>query len=331
MKLFFTLFLSGITLISTAQEVAKTIIVEHYTNTYCSACASRNPGFYTNLDSHPDVLHIAYHPSSPYSACPLSQHNVSENDARTNFYSIYGGTPRLVVQGNVIPPGDDYSSSTIFDPHENQTTPFQLSTSITQNVSLDSVIVSVTITKTAASMLDSLDLYTVIVEESLNFNANNGENVHHDVFRKSLVGEEPMRIELPEVVGDDTTIIFTTKIDSEWTGNELKAISILQDDQKQVEQARESALLNYTASLNEQALFANIKLYPNPSNGTVFIKSDNKMIEHVVIYSVTGQEILNKEINKDELMLDLTHENQGVYICKVYTKNNVITRRLIKH
>lgn len=331
MKLLFTFLLTGITFISVSQEVAKMVIVEHYTNTYCSVCASRNPGFYTNLNNHPEVLHIAYHPSSPYSACPLSQHNVSENDARTHFYGIYGSTPRLVVQGNVIPPGNDYSSPTLFDPYENQTTPFQLSTTISQNVSLDSVIVSVTITKTATSPLDSLDLYTAIVEETLNFNASNGENQHHDVFRKSMVGQQPIGIKLPEVVGGDTTITFITKIDSEWNGNELKAVSILQDDQNQVEQANESSLLTYTTSLNEQDLAESIKLYPNPSNGKVFIKSDDKVIERVIIYSVTGQEVLNKVVSDKEFTVDLTNEKRGVYICKVYSKDDVITRRLIKY
>lgn len=329
MKLFFTLLISGITLTSTAQEVAKTIIVEHYTNTYCSACASRNPGFYTNLNNHPEVLHIAYHPSSPYSACPLSQHNVSENDARTNFYNIYGGTPRLVVQGNVIPPGDDYSSSVLFDPYENQTTPFQLSTSIAQNTSLDSVVVSVTITKTAASVLDSLDLYTAIVEETLNFDASNGENVHHDVFRKSTVGQQPMHIELPELVGEDTVITFKTEIDEEWNGNELKATSILQNNQKQVEQTSESMLLAYTASLTEQSL-ETVKLYPNPTTEKVFIKMNNEMIDHVVIYSITGQEIIRKSVESEQTTINLSTENQGVYICRIYTSKGIVTKRLIK-
>ena len=329
MKLFFTLLLAGITLTSTAQEVAKTIIVEHFTNTYCSVCASRNPGFYTNLDNHPEVLHIAYHPSSPYSACPLSQHNVSENDARTNFYGIYGSTPRLVVQGNVIPPGDDYSSPLLFDPYENQTTPFQLSTSIAQNASLDSVVVSVTITKVAPSVLDSLDLYSSIVEETLNFNASNGENVHHDVFRKSSVGQQPIRIELPELVGEDTVITFKTEIDDEWNGTELKAISILQNEQKQVEQASESMLLAYTTSLTKQTL-ETVKLYPNPTTGKIFIKTNSELINQVVIYSITGQEIISKSVDGEQTTIDLTNENQGVYICRIYTTNGVITKRLIK-
>jgi hypothetical protein len=34
-------------------QVTKKIIVEHFTNTKCSVCASRNPGFHTNLNVNP--------------------------------------------------------------------------------------------------------------------------------------------------------------------------------------------------------------------------------------------------------------------------------------
>ncbi len=59
--------------ISNAQN--QSVLVEHFTNTLCSICASRNPGFYQNLQSQQDVLHIAYHPSSPYAACVLNKQN----------------------------------------------------------------------------------------------------------------------------------------------------------------------------------------------------------------------------------------------------------------
>jgi len=79
-------------------QVQKNVVVEHFTNTRCGICASRNPGFFTNLNNNPDVIHLAIHPSSPYSSCVFNQHNSVDNDDRTNYYGIYGGTPRLVVQ-----------------------------------------------------------------------------------------------------------------------------------------------------------------------------------------------------------------------------------------
>ena len=89
-------------------QVPKKAVVEHFTNTNCSVCASRNPGFYTNLNMQTGVLNLAVHPSSPYPNCLLYQQNATANDARTNYYGIYGSTPRLVINGNVISSAANY-------------------------------------------------------------------------------------------------------------------------------------------------------------------------------------------------------------------------------
>ena len=67
----------------------KQVVIEHFTNTKCSICASRNPGFYSVLANYPQVIHIAYHPSAPYQNCYFNLQNKPENDARTNYYNTY--------------------------------------------------------------------------------------------------------------------------------------------------------------------------------------------------------------------------------------------------
>lgn len=330
MRALFTFTIIILSTVTLAQEVAKTVIVEHFTNTYCSACASRNPGFYTNLDNHPEVLHVAYHPSSPYSACTLNQHNVIENDARPMYYGVFGGTPRIVVQGEVVTPGADYSSSTIFDPYENQTTAFDMSTSVSQNITLDSVIVSVTIAKTAISSIDSLNIHTVLVEETLNFNANNGENVHHDVFRKSMNGQDPVKIELPINVGTDTTITYKVKIDSEWNGNEMKSVTLLQNDQRQIEQASESEKLNYTAILPEE-IINEVIIYPNPlSNGnSLSVSITNDVIKDISVTDIQGRMVFRKNF-KDQQTVQIKpiRLTPGIYTISIKTSYDVIMKKI---
>jgi hypothetical protein len=85
-----------------ARQIPKAVIAEHFTNTWCSICASRNPGLLSNLNSFPQLIHIAYYPSSPHAGCPLTMHNPVEANARTNYYGIYGGIPQLVVGGSVV-------------------------------------------------------------------------------------------------------------------------------------------------------------------------------------------------------------------------------------
>ena len=45
-------------ILSSIDQVPLTIISEHFTNTKCSVCASRNPGFYTNYNSQSGILEI---------------------------------------------------------------------------------------------------------------------------------------------------------------------------------------------------------------------------------------------------------------------------------
>ena len=95
MKYIFTLLFATTIMFSSYSQVEKTVVVEHFTNTKCGICASKNPAFYDVLNDYPNVLHIAYHPSSPYSTCAFSMHNHAENDARANYYGVYGPTPQF--------------------------------------------------------------------------------------------------------------------------------------------------------------------------------------------------------------------------------------------
>src|SRR5580765_1346486 len=99
---------------TSAQPVPRTTVVEHFTNTFCSVCASRNPGFYSNLAAFPDVLHISIYPSAPYPACPFNQMNKAEQDARANYYGVLGATPRLVINGTPISANTQYTDPAIF-------------------------------------------------------------------------------------------------------------------------------------------------------------------------------------------------------------------------
>jgi hypothetical protein len=140
-----------------AQPVPRTSVVEHFTNTYCSVCASRNPGFYGNLAAFPQVLHIAYYPSSPYAACPFNQMNRPENDARTRFYGIYGSTPRLVINGSEVPSGTPYTDPAIFTSGLGQTSDFSLRIVIRRS-SASAGEANIIIKKVAPNALDSLTL-----------------------------------------------------------------------------------------------------------------------------------------------------------------------------
>ncbi|MBK9735206.1 MAG: hypothetical protein IPO92_09670 [Saprospiraceae bacterium] len=195
-KIIFTCLVLGIGNIPNAQVVTKKILVEHFTNTKCSICASRNPGFYSALAQNPDVLHIAYHPSSPYNTCLFSTQNKAENDARTKYYDLFGGTPTFTING-IEKSSSEVQSSNIYNAFKNQTSPLSVKMNLFPAGS-DSIGVTVVITSVAEHSLTNLTLYVALTEDSVFYNAPNGEKVHYDVFRKSFTGDNPSAFIAPK-------------------------------------------------------------------------------------------------------------------------------------
>ena len=178
----FSVFMFTCAAVSQAQ-VARTIIVEYFTNTRCGICGFTNPPFYDNLEDHPDALHIAYHPSAPYSTCILNQHNVAGNDDRTIYYNTYGSTPDFFFQG-VFTLGAANASS--FDPYEGQMSVAEMKVVQTNREEADSIKVEVVVSTAGTHSLSTQRLYVALVEDTIFYNAPNGEDEHYDVFRTAL-------------------------------------------------------------------------------------------------------------------------------------------------
>lgn len=248
-----------------AQPVAKTIVLEHYTNSRCSICANRNPALFQNLANHPQVLHLSIHPSSPYANCFLSQRNASTNDARTNYYGIYGGTPRLVINGVVQTPGVNFGAASIFAPFEQDSTAFMVTPEIAL-LGSDSILYTIKIVRKAADMLDSAVLFSGILQDTVFGNGGNGEQAHYQV----LVAGAQQTISLPPNIGDSVVISSRLALRANWVPARLMSLGLLQQTSSKVLiQAAKSDLLVTGVSSSTRPLPSNeaVQLYPNPSTG----------------------------------------------------------------
>ena len=312
-----------------AQQVVKNVIVEHFTNTYCGICASRNPGFYGNLWSYPQALHIAYHPSSPYAACPLNMHNTSENDARTRYYGVFGGTPRLVAQGQVISASSNYADSAIITSRSRQYTSFAISTKISYNGANDSILLSVTIKKVDTSSLTMLTLYAAATEDTLFYNANNGESRHYDVFRKSFFGSDPINISHPTSVGDSVIYRSAIAVNSAWVRYRMSATAILHDNNKNIVQVERSAKLLSTAAIrNINKNVEQLSLYPIPASNIINIKNIDLNGNLYQLYNQNGQ--LSTESYLHDNQINIDGLPSGMYYLSINTQNLRYVGRLIK-
>lgn len=326
-SLFLGLFLAITSLLA---QVPRTIVVEHFTNTRCSICASRNPAFLSNLNNEDSVLHLTFHPSAPYSSCIHYLHNPSGNDTRTNYYDIYGSTPRLVVQGEVISAGSNYGSSTLFDPYRAGTSPASLR--IEQNKDTDSLRVRVIVKTEEAHSLGNLRLLVAAVEDTVFYQAPNGESEQHNVFRRELTSVEGDPWILAANVGD--SIIFEATIANhvDWDVDHIYTMAILQDESsKAILQASASAPSddNLTTAVETELGDIAFEYFPNPVQNTLNVRLLNSREAEVSLYRLTGQVILKKSFSQ-ETQLDFSELASGIYLLQLRNKKGQVIRRIVR-
>ncbi|MGL5890062.1 MAG: T9SS type A sorting domain-containing protein [Bacteroidia bacterium] len=321
------LFVSAL-LFSAAQlqaQVPRKVVVEHFSNTLCSVCASRNPGFYTNYSNQPNTIHLSVHPSSPYSGCVLSQHNVAGNDGRTNYYGIYGSTPRLVIQGDVIAPSANYSASALFASYTGQTSPASIRIEQTKFAN-DSIRASVIIKTEATHNLGSLQLYVALAEDTVFYNAPNGENEHYDVFRKAFTGVTGLAVTLPANVGDSVVYTFSSPANLVWNFARINTFVILQETTSQAvvqAQSYPSQIANAPTSLPEM----NTEFGSIYSNGTELAVQQNVFAPNRVltVFDITGRAVYTQQLNS-AIEYVVLPETSGLYLYAVTENNKLLAR-----
>ena len=313
MKKIFLLF-SLISVSLAFAQVPKMSIVEHFTNTRCAVCGYKNPPLYEVLDQYPDVIHIAYHPSSPYSACIFSQHNPEENDERTQFYGIYGSTPKVILNGASLPnqsplvlPEDLDEAMDMMSDYDVQI----LQTEAGEN----QINVKVILKKIADNNLENISLYIAIAENEINYNAPNGETVHHQVFRLKLGEESINSIEVGEILEYNYSYSFH----SDWQSDEMFAYAIVQDESKNVLQAGKSALVGDLTAIDDQLISSGLLNFsPNPTQNILQISNSSDVkFQNIRIFSIHGQLLFSQEFNNT---INVGYLESGIYFLQLQSE-----------
>ncbi len=308
-------------------QTQRNVVVEHFTNTRCGICKSRNPGLFSNLSTSPEVYHISYHPSSPYSSCLLNKHDVGGNDDRTKYYGVYGSTPRVVVQGSAKGNGESFTSKDLFSAEQNKMTPLDIHLTTLQK-GKDSLEVRIIIKNLATNSLKDMQLYAVAVEDTVFYEAPNGEKEHHNVFRKVLVNEALM---IPSTVGDSVVFIAKTANKAEWNASRMYVMAFAQTADKRVEQVASSegdadidkgGGTNGVDDIARETRF----FYPNPASNTLHLLSTQKMdVTTVVVSDVLGQTVSTIQVGDlEQNQISLQAYTEGTYYLQFATKSGRI-------
>ena len=70
-------------------------------------------------------------------------------------------------------------------------------------------------------------------------------------------------------------------------------------------------------------------VYPNPVNNVLFVDTDEN-VEQVTIYNLTGSMVYNEVYSSNNVKINVSELEAGVYIVKVRTENNEVVNRFVK-
>jgi hypothetical protein len=320
--------------IAASAQVALRPIAEHFTNTKCSICASKNPALYANLAANPSVLHLSIHPSSPYPTCILNQQNKADNDARTNFYGIYGSTPKLLLNGS-LHPGSNFGSPSLFEPLLNQTTPFDIG--IAQQKSANGNYETRVVVKAVAQhSLQQALLFVGLAEDTVFVNGGNGEPTHPNVLRRALTVPGGMTIDLPTSPGDSTVFEFSGTADMVWDFDRIYSIAILQTttDKAVLQSGRtDTSSSSDPVSADDEAMHLPIfRLFPNPAHDRLTIENSGTTPFDLAIYSNDGKLVLQRKQNDAQAMISVASLRNGFYFVTLTSgKLSSIQSLVIQH
>ncbi|MCB0663035.1 MAG: Omp28-related outer membrane protein [Saprospiraceae bacterium] len=307
-------------------QTKKYPLLEHFTNSWCSICASRNPAFYNALTNYQDqVHHISIHPSIPYQGCIFYQANTADNNARKDYYNVFS-TPRVFANGTLT------SNSTLIttaqlDQYTSEMS--NLGIQVTET-GFNSRTATVEVFTFGTAPSGNLKIFAALVEKEINYAAPNGENLHHDVLRKFVTSNQGDTF-TPAQDGGKVTINYTYSIESGWAEPEMYLLVWIQDiDTKEVFNSgtRFDETISSVSSTNDEMLM----IAPNPTSSFVNVTVENGKVQNLILSDLNGKTVfqmqnLNATGTFEVPMKDL---NKGVYLLRIETNNGVQLEKIVK-
>ncbi|WP_299053648.1 endonuclease [uncultured Polaribacter sp.] len=77
-------------------------------------------------------------------------------------------------------------------------------------------------------------------------------------------------------------------------------------------------------------VFENFRMYPNPTKGNTVYFNINETV-NINIYNVLGKLVTTTKLSKNNTKIDISKLSKGIYLVKINSKNQTITKKLIKN
>jgi Outer membrane protein Omp28/Secretion system C-terminal sorting domain len=290
--------------------------LEHFTNSFCSTCASRNPALFTFLTPYAGQYHhMTIHPNVPYQGCMFYQANIAENTDRKVFYSV-NSTPNVFLNGKLATTGASLVPAAAFTSALAQTSPVGVKVTETTGATRD---VKVSVFSQGGLPAGDYVLRIALVEKQVTpaMPTPNGEAVHHNVFRKFLTPKDG--ISIPNLgTGADFDWNGQYTIASGWNAAEMYVIAIVQNNTtKEVINSGTRFDPSISASSNVQNQLA-ILLSPNPATNMLNVQTDETLLQ-IDAFNLQGKQVFMQK--NPSQRIDVSDWKSGVYLVRVTTRN----------
>lgn len=80
----------------------------------------------------------------------------------------------------------------------------------------------------------------------------------------------------------------------------------------------------------EQHGLENVKVFPNPSNGIVYVCAESQPVLEVQVFDMIGKMMIQKSVSEKEFTIDLSNYKSGTYTLRLVTSEGVKTSKIIK-
>jgi hypothetical protein len=128
------------------------------------------------------------------------------------------------------------------------------------------------------------------------------------------------------ITGDDSTFSVTV----EWGEVGIGTLTVSEITEIGCEGYSESfeVVIDGCTAIDEEISSASIHIYPNPAKEYVTIKSSQNVIS-IDIYAMNGEKVLSQSKLTESMKINTSGLNAGMYLIRLVTETNAITKRLI--
>jgi hypothetical protein len=319
-------------------------LIEEFTQASCSPCAAANPDFdaMLNPDLHAaEITSIKYHTYWP-GYDPMNDDNPQLPLDRVIYYDIpavpmalvdgvlivndcnsYPGSPGCLIQDEI---DSAASIPTIFDIH------------VVNSPAGNNTNVAVTVTAKADIPFTSFRLFTVIIEDSLNYGFSPGTNGEEDFYQVARVMLPDSGQALPAMtMNQSLTFNYSYPVLSIYVPSELKTVAMIENNNNhRVYQSTVASPYSNPNGIAEHPGNFNLDIFPNPTNDLISVSVNGVEGKQIswTLTNLLGEIVLsgnetpvNSVFRKQ---IDLSGLPGGIYLFRMNDGNNSVIEKVEK-